>query len=529
VIFAVNSPVMQRKDRFVAAIDVGSNSTHLVVAQVSTSGSFQIVESSKEQTRLAADMDDRLLLDSNSLVKMSGVLKKMRSIAGKYDAQVRCIATHTLREARNGVEFSRRLSERSGLAVEIVSGLEEARLVAVGVMSGLALNRGVTLIVDVGGGSVEFVVCVDGAIKFATSIKLGAVRLTKKFLSRDPFSDDDLDSLVKYVDSRLQPVCNELSQFNFDVTVASSGTIKALKAMSLAMHGASAPKSYHGVLMSRSELAEVASVLFHNRSLQERKMLPQLDVKRADVIVAGALVLKRLTDMLNLKSFTLSTSALREGILIDTIAREHPTGYEYWGDVRWRSVVSFGEKLSVDEVHASRVRDLSLSLCDQLGFVGASSVYWRELIGFAAYLHECGKFLNLAAFHKHGFYLIKHSNMLGFTQKELEVIGLLVRYHRKRVPRPEDDELEILDKSEISIFCRCAALLRIVSCLDRSRRSRVGGVVYKQAGSGGAILELHGAENSELEAEIYEFEREKIVFEKEFRTKLALGIRNASK
>lgn len=529
MILSVNSSLSHKKEKCVAAIDVGSNSTHLVVARVSASGSFHIVESFKEQTRLAADMDDRLLLDSNALVKMTTALKKMKAIAVKHEARVRCIATHTLREARNGEEFSRRLSERCGLTVEIVSGLEEARLVAVGVMSGLSLSSGTSLIVDVGGGSVEFVVCVDGVIEFSTSIKLGAVRLTKKFLSRDPFSDEDLNTLRQYVDSRLEPVCLELRRFQFDDVVASSGTIKALKAMSLAMHGDSAPKSYHGVTMSRSELAEVASVLFHNRSLQERKMLPQLDVKRADVIVAGALVLKRLSDFLAIKSYTLSTSALREGILIDTISRELSQGSDYWNDVRWRNVVTFGEKLSIDEVHAARIRDLTLSLCDQIGFLRDSSGRWRDLIGFAAYLHECGKFLNLAAFHKHGYYLIKNSNILGFTQKELEVVGLLVRYHRKRLPRLEDDELDLFEKSEVSLFYRCAAILRIMSCLDRGRRLRMSGVVYQQMGSGVAVVQLVGICAAELEAEVYEFDKERVAFEREFQTKLALGSAIASK
>lgn len=519
---------VSRKESCVAAIDVGSNSTHLVVARVDASGGFQIVESSKEQTRLAADMDDRLLLDANSLSKMSTVLKKMRAVAAKYDAPVRCIATHTLREARNGLEFSRRLSERSGLAVEIVSGLEEARLVAVGVMSGLSLSHGTNLIIDVGGGSVEFVVCVDGEIKFATSIKLGAVRLTKKFLSRDPFSDDDLKALGMYVDSRLEPVCFELSRFKFTDVIASSGTIKALKALSLAMHGDSAPKSYHGVTMLRGELAEVASTLFHNRSLQERRMLPQLDAKRADVIVAGAYVFKRVSDFLSIKSFTLSTTALREGILIDTISRQQKSGGEYWGDVRWRSVVSFGERLGIDEVHASHIRDLTLSLCDQVDYLGGTAVRWRDLLGYAAYLHECGKFLNLSAFHKHGYYLITNSNMLGFTQKELEIVGLIVRFHRKRLPREQDDELDNLDKSDVSLFCKCAAVLRISACFDRSRRSRVERVVYQRAGANESLLRLSADTPAVLESEVYELEREKVAFEREFRTRLALEIEPAS-
>lgn len=519
----MNTSLLQKSEVCVAAIDVGSNSTHLVVARVDGSGGFQIIDNLKEQTRLAADMDDRLLLDSNSLAKMTGVLKKMKLVAARYNAPIRCLATHTLREARNGSEFARRLSERCGFAIEIVSGLEEARLVATGVMSGLSLTKGTTLIVDVGGGSVEFVVCVDGVIQFATSIKLGAVRLTKKFLAQDPFSDAELAALEKYVDSRLDPVCMELSRFRFDDAVASSGTIKALKAMSLAMHGEVAPKSYHGVKIARGELAEVASVLFHNRSLQERKMLPQLDAKRADVIVAGVVVLKRITDFLSLNSYTLSTIALREGILIDTISRQRFDGFERCSDTRWQSVNSFGEKLSIDKNHANHVRELTLSLFDQLQFQEVSAARWRDLLGYAAYLHECGKFLNLAAYHKHGAYLIRNSNMLGFTQKELEITGLLVRYHRKRLPRAEDDELDALEKGDISLFCKCAAVLRIASCLNRSRRSRVKGVVYQRIGSGDAVLRLTGGKKSELEVEIYEVEGEKSAFEKEFRTRLALG------
>jgi exopolyphosphatase/guanosine-5'-triphosphate,3'-diphosphate pyrophosphatase len=240
-------------------------------------------------------------------------------------------------------------------------------------------------------------------------------------------------------------------------------------------------------------------------------------------------VLKRVADFLDIKSYTLSTTALREGILIDSIAREHSNGADCWNDVRWRSVVSFGEKLFIDEVHASRIRDLTLSLCDQVGFLSDAVVRWRDLLGFAAYLHECGKFLNMGAFHKHGFYLIRHSNMLGFTQKELEVIGLLVRYHRKRLPKQEDDELDILDKGEVSIFSKCASILRVLSCLDRSRRAQVSGVVYQHLGSGGAVLQLIGIGKSELEFEVYEFEREKVAFEREFRTKLALGVGIASK
>lgn len=511
----------------VAAIDVGSNSTHLVVARLDRSGAFQVIESEKEQTRLAADMDDRLLLDSNSLAKMVAVLKKMRSVASRYNAPVRCLATHTLREARNGPEFAKRLSERCGFPVEIISGLEEARLVAVGVMSGLNLGQGSSLIVDVGGGSVELVVCVDGVIEFSTSLKLGAVRLTKKFLSCDPFTDNDLASLQKYIDSRLEPVCRELARFNLERAVASSGTIKALKAFSLAMHAETLPKSYHGLTLSCGELVEVSSVLYHNRSLRERKMLPQLDSKRADVIVAGAMVLRRIVEFLNLSGYVLSTTALREGILTDTISRIRGTGGANFGDVRWRNVIAFGDKLGMDSNHATHVRELAMKWFDQTELAESAPPAWRDMLGYAAYLHECGKFLNLSSFHKHGYYLIKNSHILGFTQRELETMALLVRYHRKRMPRSEDDELENLEKSDVGLFCKCAALLRVATCLNRGRLGRVRDVVYERGHAGAATLLLKGAKRSELSSELYEAENEKASFEKEFRVRLSIEFDSA--
>ncbi|MEN9530075.1 MAG: hypothetical protein RI932_1948, partial [Pseudomonadota bacterium] len=170
-----------------AAIDVGSNSTHMLIVEMNVQGGYQILENQKEQTRLAADIDERLMLDANALSKMATVLRKMKEIAVRHGAVIRCIATHPLREARNGVEFASRLSGRVGIPVEIVSGQEEARLVSLGVRAGLSIDDKSSLIVDVGGGSAEIVLCQWNEVRFATSLKLGAVRLTQKFLTTDPF------------------------------------------------------------------------------------------------------------------------------------------------------------------------------------------------------------------------------------------------------------------------------------------------------------------------------------------------------
>jgi exopolyphosphatase/guanosine-5'-triphosphate,3'-diphosphate pyrophosphatase len=511
-----------------AAIDVGSNSTHMLVVEMNAQGHYQILENQKEQTRLAADIDERLMLDANALSKMSTVLRRMKDVAMRHGAIIRCIATHPLREARNGVEFANRLSARVGVPVEIVSGQEEARLVSLGVRAGLSINDKSSLIVDVGGGSAEIVLCQWNEVRYATSLKLGAVRLTQKFLFSDPFSESELRELESYVRSRLEPLSHELRRFGFDLAVGSSGTIKALKALANGIAGVSQPGSFHGATLSRDELDAVAAVLFKNRSVQERRMLPGMDAKRADIIVAGAMVLRVLAEVAGVSSYTISTSALREGILFDTLAREAQWLRGDSKDVRWQSVREFGQRLRIDEPHAYHMATLTMSLFDALPLQGEDVTRWRELLRCAAYLHECGKFINLSGFHKHAQYLIKNSSLLGFSQRELEIVAVLVRFHRKRTPRPDDDVFEGLEKSDQVWVTRLASVLRLAVSLDRGRIGRIRKVKLGSPRVGKMVLSVSVALDSDPSVELYDVECEKGPFEKAFSTVLEVCLEEVS-
>ena len=512
----------------IAAIDVGSNSTHMLVVEINAAGGFQVIENLKEQTRLAADIDDRLMLDANALVKMTAVLKRMKDVAEKHKAIVRCIATHPLREARNGVEFASRLSARSGVSVEIVSGQEEARLVSLGVRAGLPIHDKSSLIVDVGGGSAEIVLCQWDEVRFATSLKLGAVRLTQKFLRNDPFTQEDLVSLEEYVLSRLEPVTLELKRFGFDLAVGSSGTIKALKALAIGISGGESPSSYHGTVLSRDELQEVSALLFRNRSIQERRMLPRMDSKRADIIVAGAMVLKVLADLAEVSSYTLSTTALREGILVDTLARESQWLRGDSKDIRWQSVREFGQRLRIDEPHAFHITTLTMALFDSLPQTNERLPQWRELLRCAAYLHECGKFLNVSGFHKHAHYLVRNSSLMGFSQRELEIVAALVRFHRKRTPRVDEDCLENMDKSDQAWVGKLSTLLRLAVSLDRGRLGRVRRVKLSSARAGKMVLSVFVGVDADPGVELYELNCEKSPFEKAFDTTLEVRLEEVS-
>jgi len=513
--------------RNLAVIDVGSNSTHMLIAEVKSDGQFRVLETLKEQTRLGADLDDRLLLDANALNKMSVVLRKMRETAERFNAQIRCVATHTLREARNGIEFAGRLSRKSGVQVDVVSGPEEARLVALGVRYGLPISDSRSLIVDVGGGSTEIVLCFGNEVKFVTSLKLGAVRLTQKFLSRDPFSEADLRELEDYVVSRLEPVCREIHQIGFDLAIGSSGTIKALQMLSLASRGAEITKNFHGTEFATEDLRLVSQVLFRNRSVQERRLLPKMDAKRADIIVAGAMVLKVLADLANISSFKVSGTALREGLIVDTLSRECAWLSGNVIDVRSQSVRDFATRLQVDETHAQHITDLTLSLFDALEFKPPLPRQWRELLRCAAYLHECGKFVNMSGSHKHAHYLIRNSSLMGFSQKELEIVAALVRFHRKRTARPDDDVFDSLDPVDAQIVVKLSSVLRLAVSLDRGRLRRVRSVRLAPERSGRLSLTVVFGEKEGQGVELYELNCEKEPFEKAFSTVLDVRVEEA--
>lgn len=510
--------------RNIAVIDVGSNSTHMLVAEVDAGGTFRVLESMKDQTRLAADLDERLLLDSSALNKMATVLKKMRDVASRYNASIRCVATHALREARNGGEFANRLSKKVGFQVDIVSGQEEARLVALGVSSGLPIASTPALIVDVGGGSTEIVLCQANEVRFATSLKLGAVRLTQKFLKSDPFSESDLASLRDYVVSRLEPVCSEIRKIGFNQALGSSGTIKALQTLAYGIRGNEMPKNFHGSRLTFEELRTVCETLFRNRSIHERRMLPSIDAKRADIIVAGAMVYEVLAELASIRSFTLSLTALREGLIVDTLSRESGWLQGDTADVRWQSVRELAHRLRIDEPHAWHITSLTLSLFDWVELKLNSKSYWRELLRCAAYLHECGKFVNISGFHKHSQYLIKNSCLMGFNQKELEIIGALVRFHRKRTARPDDDCFEHLDPQEIQLIIKFSSLIRLAVSLDRGRLGRISRVQLSPVQAGRCTLTVAANVPSEAGVELYELSCEKEPFEKAFSTVLDVRV-----
>lgn len=519
----VNGFLAENTHGRVAAIDVGSNSIHMLVVDVGSGGELRVVETAKDTTRLGADIDERGLLDAAALTKVATVLKRMKEMADAHKAPVRAVGTHALREAKNGPEFCQKLHKRTGVNVEIVSGREEARLVFLGVQYGLPLAERSTLLVDIGGGSTEILLGQWGEERFSTSLKLGAVRLTQKHLPGDPFDQDDLEDLRRYVDSRIEPVVREIRKVGFDTAVGSSGTIKAIKGIALGLEGKPLPLDLHGAVLTAEELERVRVAVLKATSVKERRALPNMDPKRADILVAGVVVLDAITKQAGVPWWTVSLTAIREGIVIDTLLRQGQWLRGNPQDVRWRSVRAFGQKLRVDEAHAWHTCALAVSLFDQTKVLHGLDPTWREFVRCAAFLHETGRFLGYTGHHKHAWYLIRHSGLLGFTERELEVIACIVRFHRKRGPREGDEVLATFEAAERTGIERCAAFLRLASSLDRGRMGKIQELRMRVEG-GKALLTvyLHGALDVFLE--MYEVSLEKHYVEKALGLTLELDV-----
>jgi exopolyphosphatase / guanosine-5'-triphosphate,3'-diphosphate pyrophosphatase len=463
-----------REKEKVAAIDVGSNSIHMLLAEVDKFGNIVPLQTWKDLTRLGEYLNDSNGMMSEEVIpRLERVLRKMKSIAESKGAHLRAVGTHSLREAKNGQKICSQIEQKTKIKVEVVSGREEARLVYLGVQYGIDLEDKPSLVMDIGGGSTEIYLGQGAEERFSTSLKLGCVRLTKSFLPNAVYKSQEVVALTNYIDSRVEPVAKDLRKVGFDFCVGSSGTVRAVKSVALGLQKKKPPKNFHGTVLSAKELALVKEAALACGGVKGLKNLPLLDQKRADIFLAGVLVLDSVSRYAGVKEWTLSECAIREGIVLDTLIREKRWLQGSSQDVRWRSVRALGQKFLVDEGHAWHITTLSISLFDQLNGWLKIGREWRELLRAASFLHEVGRFVSLSGFHKHGDYVIRNSMLPGFTEQELLLVGALVRCHRKKVPKAGDNGLAAFSPAVRKNLERVSALLRLSASLDKGRLGKI--------------------------------------------------------
>jgi exopolyphosphatase/guanosine-5'-triphosphate,3'-diphosphate pyrophosphatase len=486
-----------------AAVDIGTNSVHLVVARVDGE-TIEVLEREREMVRLGSSPGDMKELADDAMDRGVEALDRFRQLAAIHDAELRAVATSAVREASNQHEFIRRAKEEAGVDVEVVSGFEEARLIHLGVIQAVPSFEQQMLVCDIGGGSTELIVGHRGEPLMARSLKLGAIRLTLRHFDNGKVSPKAVKRCRQDIRDSLAPAVREVQRLGFDRFVGSSGTIGAVVAMVAASHDGPPPRTLANLTVTRAEVEAVVEQLVKAPTLKARTKVPGLDAKRADIIVAGSLILEQVMRELGIDELTFSDYALREGVLLDTWQRRHGGSLHHLSDLRRRSVMHLAELTDEDVTHSEWVARLALDLFDATAERHGLGEESRELLEASALLANVGLFVSHAGHHKHSYYVIRNSEHLtGFTDREVEVIAQVARYHRKSGPKkkhPEFAELAKADQDRVRIL---AALLRVAVGLDRNHAQRVAGVRTWEDGDGRLVIGVRPQADRDIGLDLY--------------------------
>ena len=454
----------------VAAIDVGSNSIHMVVAQVESDGRFHVLDRAKDMVRLGHRSLQNGRLTAEAMDAGVRTLAAFRMLAERQGVtRFQAVATSAVRESRNGGDFIRKVKEEVDLRLKVIPGREEARLIYLGVRHAIDLRGEPSLILDAGGGSVELILTEDDRALSLDSVKLGVARLSEAFLDSDPPSTHDLEQMEEMIVERLDAVMERYAQREVQRVVATSGTMLNLVSIIGQQRGETINGNLNHYVVTAEEVARVRRQVCR-AARDERRRIPGLDEKRVDFIVAGAVLADHVLRRLGAQQMIACTWALREGVMLDFIAR-HRKGIEEierFGDTRRRSVVRFARHLGEEGEHGPQVARLAMRLFDQLQAQLELPPETRELLEYASLLHDVGHHIGHDNHQKHAYYLITNGELLGFTREEIEMIAQTARYHRKGGPKDSDEGYRSLSGANRRVVRALSAILRVSDGLDRT-------------------------------------------------------------
>lgn len=483
-----------------AAIDIGTNSLHMIVVQVRPDFSFEIIDREKEMVRLGAGgLEGRSLTDS-AMDAAERTLAKFKRLAVSHQVdEVLAVATSAVREARNGREFLTRIEQQVGIRARAISATEEARLIHRAAVYGVNLGGGRAVVIDVGGGSTEITLGPATGPDRTGSFKLGTIRLTERFVRSDPLSRAHERKLVKDISAHVTRYLEGVSAQGFDRVIGTSGTILSIGAMALAQSGYPATEDLHHVRVPARQIHRLRKLII-GLDMEQRLRLAGLDPRRVDLIVAGAILVDTILRALGADELTLCELALREGVVLDYIDR-HPSRIERidrYPDIRRRSVMELGERCGFSPDHAQQSARLALSLFDQTRRVHELDDRAREWLEYAALVHDIGQHISYPRHHHHSYYLIKNGDLRGFEPDEIDVIALVARYHRRGTPKKRHREYGALKRPLRRAVKALSALLRVAETLDRSHASAVEQIDLRDHPDQ-TTLRLHSRGDIELE------------------------------
>jgi len=485
----------------IAAIDIGTNSVHMIVVRVRPDLSFEVIDREKVMVRLGAGGLDGRALTAEAMNAALQALSKFKRLAESHRVEeVLAAATSATREARNGLEFLARIQRETGIRPQVITGVEEARLIHQAAVYGVDVGSGRAVVIDVGGGSVEITLGSATSIQLARSFKIGVIRLTERFVRTDPLTERDEQKLSRHIQAEIDRHCEQITAIGFDRVIGTSGTILSLGMVAATAARGTPPPELRNLHIPAKQLRKVrkeAAAL----TLEQRLSMPGLDPRRADLVVAGAVLVDTILRRLGAEDLILCDLALREGLVLDYIRRHRRriAQADRIPDVRRRSVLELAERCNYQASHAEHVARLSLAMFDQTRAVHGLTDRDRELLEYAALLHDIGAHISFERHHRHSDYLIRNGDLRGFHPDEIEVVALAARYHRSGAPRKHHAEYAQLATEQRRAVKTFACILRVAESLDRSHSQVVSGLELQDRGTD-LLLQVTTGGDAELEA-----------------------------
>jgi len=489
---------MDERGRVVAFVDIGTNSVRTMIVRLNPNHSYSILSRQKQVVRLGEDEYINRELVEEAIERCVLVCRRFAEMGRSYGAEeMIAVATSAVREARNRSALLIRLREEAGLDVHVVSGREEARLIHLGVASSVSLENRTALFVDIGGGSTEISVGRDNNILYLDSLKLGAIRLTTLFLpdgAEGPVPAERYGVMKKSVRNEIARTTQRLKRFKLDLAVGSSGTVINLAEVASKNH----PVQIEPLTLDR--LKRTAAMLC-SLPLDQRRKVPKINPERADIIIGGAVILETLMEEWGIEEMVPSERGLLDGMLVDYLSRIEGFPQYQKMNVREANVLQLGRSCAIDEGHALVVKRLVLELFDTAKEEGLHDLgpRERELLGYAAYLHDIGDFISFTNHHTHSRYIISNAELLGFDQKEIELMADLAFYHRGKLPGRRSEEMEDLDDETKDKLIDMAEFMRIAEALDRSHCSLIERAVFVNVTESEALLDVAAKGDCQLE------------------------------
>lgn len=460
--------------RRIAAIDIGTNSFHAVIVDIYSDGSFSTVDKLKEMVLLAeSGIGDRLT--EEAMNRGIDVLRKIKTLCDHKNVErVLAYATSAIREAENGGDFIQRAIDEVGIKINAISGKLEAKLIAYAVRHGISIGRKPVMMVDIGGGSVEFILGNRDTFYFLASKKIGVARMAADIINSDPVSERNIKALRDHYRQQLEDVAQAFALHRTQTIIGSSGTLQNIALIISGQAGSSPNLSLNELIFTKKQFFALYEKVIP-MSREERRKLKGLDEKRVDIIVPGLVLMDYLIRTFGIRQVRISEQALREGIVLRYIKNELSEIREILDqfEPRERSIYELLRKCDWHEDHSKHVASIALKLFDTFSEELDLPAGDRELLRYSAYMHDIGYFISHRKHHKHALYLIRNADLKGFTEEEVEVMANVARYHRRSIPKPRHKEYDKLPSDVKERVRKLSGILRIADGLDRSHYQNV--------------------------------------------------------